>query len=738
MKRILLFALVLICSVFAYSQTNSTNPKVIVDPAYEVKGSGISNVVKIELSDTETRLTIHSTFVPYWWISFTKKEDVIRDPKTGKIYEITGIEGAELDQQTWMKGSGDSTIVLIYPPLDKGVQKIDYADAVFGISLDQSKAGKHEMPVVPAAVSKWLKESLAKVKRNAPMDFNSPKFFTQGTARLIGYIKGYDTRLGFTTGLVYTTNDLTREDYPTVVQIHPDGRFEADLPYEFPKCSSLNFNNVNIPFYLEPGQTLSMIVDWEEFLIADRMRNIRYQFKNVIYQGPLAKVNTDLAGFTPDPFDYNLFQTKMGTMAPEEFKIEQLLLLKTNQQKVEDYIKSNNLSPQAASIARNKTLLESADHLFDFVMNRRYKASKDTANQVLKIPVTLAYYDFLKDIPMNDNGLLVSSEFGTFINRFEYCEPLSRAIPRTNLKNIKPKKDFFTFILESGVEISAEDKEVASLLSKEDKTEDEKRILETKKELIKNFTEKHKDQVTAYVEKYISPLSKLAMAKNTEDSWHLKDSVLRSDLGLEPSLVYEITKVRSLNFVFETFSSETANEFWSHLKTGITNPYLIETGNLLYKKSFPEDKTTAYTLPKGPATDIFKKIIDPYKGKILFIDFWATTCGPCVSGIQSMKSNREKYADNKDFDFIFITDERSSPLADYTKFVKEQGMKNIYRLSVDDYNHLRQLFKFNGIPHYTVIDQQGNVLSNNFQMHNFRYELPHYLPKYSPNYNLQK
>lgn len=156
---------------------------------------------------------------------------------------------------------------------------------------------------------------------------------------------------------------------------------------------------------------------------------------------------------------------------------------------------------------------------------------------------------------------------------------------------------------------------------------------------------------------------------------------------------------------------------------------MIETGNRLFTETFPEEKKTVYPLPNGIATDVFRKITDPFKGKILFIDFWATTCGPCVAGIKTMQPNREKYKDNKDFDFIFITDERSSPKADYDKFVKEQGMKNIYRLPIDDYNYLRQLFKFNGIPHYTVIDKEGNVMSNNFQMHNFESELNGILSK---------
>lgn len=724
MKQTLLTTIILLLSFWAYSQTIIEKPKVIIDPSYEVKSSGIYNIAKIELSDTETRLTIHCTFIPYWWVSFSKEEDIIRDSETGKTYQLTGIEGGELDKHISMPASGDSTIVLIYPPLDNAVRKIDFAKSVYGISLDENKAGKKEAStVIPVKVSTWLSQELAKAKRKAPVDFCSTSFFNKETARLVGYIKGYDPRLGFTTGIVYTSNELTREDFPTVVQIHPDGRFEGDLLFDFPKYSNLFLKNVGIPFYIEPGQTLSMIIDWEEFLIADRMRNIRYQFKNIVYQGSLAQVNTDLAGFTPEQSNYKEFQKKMTTMLPEDYKNEQLPVQKVKMQKVEEYINSKTLTSQASAILRNKTMLEGMTLLLDFVMNRDYFARQDTANKILKTPVPLYYYDFLKEMPFNDKSLLVTTEFSSFVNRFEFCAPLNRVQTKRPFVNSKPQNDFLTYLIEEGVELSVEEKELEQLISKYEKTDEEKQVLESKKEQVLAYNEKIKEYRKSYSEKYVVPLEKARIANIYKENWRLKDSILRSDLGLEPGLIYEVTKIRSLKYVFDASSREAANDFWEYLKSGIKNPYLIETGNRLLKEAFPEEKVMTYSLPKGIATDIFRKIIDPFKGKILFVDFWATTCGPCVAGIKKMQPNREKYKDNKDFDFIFITDERSSPKAAYDKFVAEQGMKNTYRLSVDDYNYLRQLFKFNGIPHYTVIDKQGNVLNNNFPMHNFEFEL---------------
>lgn len=721
MKKALLLLMALtfhFCGLFAKS-------KVIVNPSYEVKSSGITNVIKIELSDTATRLTLHNTFIPGWWIDFSKKE-MIKDSETGKTYQVTGIEGAEFGEKIVMPASGDSTIVLIFPPLENSVKKIDYNTSIYGISLNKNDAENKSKSIVPNEVAKWLKSELAKVPRSTPIDFHSEQFLNTKIGRLVGYIKGYDIRLGFTTGIIYANNSISREDFPIVIHIHPDGRFEANIPMISPMYTNLTINDKWLPFYLEPGQTLSMILDWEEFLKADRLRNIRYKFKNIVYQGPLTKVNNDLAGFSSKQFNYNEFLVKVKTLTPEKFKQDQKGELKANREKVEHYIKNNTLTPQASAILSNQVLLEHATHMFDFVSRRKYLSRKDTTNKTLRIPAPISYYDFLKQIPLNDKSLLATNEFSAFVNRLEYCTPLF-SVDRRNSCRIIPEKTFMVYLQEEGVSITADEKELLELLNKKEKTSEEIALLKGKKEQLIAFNTKYKKEQAAYKLKYIVPVQNAAWLKATIDNWKDKDSILINKLGLKPDFVYEVIKVRSLKFQFKHFKQEAANTLWDNLKKGISNTFVIETGDRIFNDAFPGEDKKAYELPKGFATDIFRKIIDPFKGKILFVDFWATSCGPCVGGIKTMKPIREKYKNNPDFDFIFITNKRESPEGRYNKFVEEQGMKNTFRLSKDEYNYLRQLFKFNGIPRYVVIDKQGKILNDNFAMWNFEWELPRLL-----------
>jgi thiol-disulfide isomerase/thioredoxin len=166
-----------------------------------------------------------------------------------------------------------------------------------------------------------------------------------------------------------------------------------------------------------------------------------------------------------------------------------------------------------------------------------------------------------------------------------------------------------------------------------------------------------------------------------------------------------------------------ARTFLTKLESGIAEPFLITEAERLFSKNYPENGNTAYELPAGKASEIFKKVIDPFKGKVLFVDFWGIFCGPCIANIQHNKALRSKYKDNEEVAFIFVTSDRESPQDRYDKFVGEQELINTYRLLSDEYNYLRQLFKFNGIPHYIMVDKEGRIVDDNYHIENVGQEL---------------
>jgi thiol-disulfide isomerase/thioredoxin len=93
------------------------------------------------------------------------------------------------------------------------------------------------------------------------------------------------------------------------------------------------------------------------------------------------------------------------------------------------------------------------------------------------------------------------------------------------------------------------------------------------------------------------------------------------------------------------------------------------------------------------------------KGKVVFLNFWATWCGPCKEEMPSMEALHQQY---KDKDFVFLTIS-----VDYggVNPVKEFIGKKRYTFPVliDPKGETLDLFEVKGIPMTFVIDKKGRL-----------------------------
>lgn len=103
----------------------------------------------------------------------------------------------------------------------------------------------------------------------------------------------------------------------------------------------------------------------------------------------------------------------------------------------------------------------------------------------------------------------------------------------------------------------------------------------------------------------------------------------------------------------------------------------------------------------------FDELMKPYKGKVVYIDFWAPWCGPCMGEMPHSKELQKELA-GKDVVFLYIGLSCSKQSWEYT--IREMGMEGEhYFANEKDGKLLSQKFNISGIPRYVLVDKDGKV-----------------------------
>lgn len=97
------------------------------------------------------------------------------------------------------------------------------------------------------------------------------------------------------------------------------------------------------------------------------------------------------------------------------------------------------------------------------------------------------------------------------------------------------------------------------------------------------------------------------------------------------------------------------------------------------------------------------------KGKVLYIDLWATWCGPCVKEIPHMEKLYEEMKDVAGLQFVSISAD-SNVEAWKKKLAKDNPQWAQFIFAPGESNKFMESLNITGIPRFLIIDAEGNLL----------------------------
>lgn len=117
--------------------------------------------------------------------------------------------------------------------------------------------------------------------------------------------------------------------------------------------------------------------------------------------------------------------------------------------------------------------------------------------------------------------------------------------------------------------------------------------------------------------------------------------------------------------------------------------------------------------PKFSYPDINGKTVslDDLKGNLVYIDVWATWCGPCIREIPALKQLESDYHGKK-IAFVSMSIDPKEDFDKWQKMVKEKDLKGIQIFADNDWkSEFVQEYGIKGIPRFILVDQNGNILN---------------------------
>lgn len=155
----------------------------------------------------------------------------------------------------------------------------------------------------------------------------------------------------------------------------------------------------------------------------------------------------------------------------------------------------------------------------------------------------------------------------------------------------------------------------------------------------------------------------------------------------------------SVDFLYNEINANVANEtFKKELTERYNKIKKLDRGNPSPKFDFENHKGGKTTL-------------DDLKGKFVYIDVWATWCGPCISEIPYLKEVEQKYH-GKNIEFVSISVDKKRDYEKWKNYVTNEGLVGTQLVADDAFNSaFISAYEINAIPRFILIDTEGNIIS---------------------------
>ncbi len=396
-----------------------------------------------------------------------------------------------------------------------------------------------------------------------------------------------------------------------IAPVDETGNFTAKIPVDMGKMAQLSYGGERTTFYVEPGDDMTVKFNTAEF------------DETMAYSGKGAEESNYLASkYLLDEQLMSDWRALFGLETTEFIakSSENKTKMMTNFKKA--VAANTNMSPDFIKMEMQNLSIADANNRLMYPEYYAYVAKTD----VPEMPT--GYYDFLEQFEFNDEKMLASQDFKSFVEAY--------------------------------------------------------------------LSYKAKAMVGDNDDKFAIPNAQMNLIGEFSKNQEIKDYAYYSMMG---GLLYQ-------------HGADIPDDLVAAFKTNCKDAESVEKVMKEYNQwavvaKGKDAPTWTYENIKGELV-----ALEDLRGKVVYIDVWATWCGPCMRELPYLEALETKYADGGKIEFVSVSIDKDK--AAWQKMVTEKEMKGVqlyadkaWESSICEDNLIT------GIPRFMLIDANGKIINVN-------------------------
>lgn len=205
---------------------------------------------------------------------------------------------------------------------------------------------------------------------------------------------------------------------------------------------------------------------------------------------------------------------------------------------------------------------------------------------------------------------------------------------------------------------------------------------------------------------------------SSEDKTRNKELAVLNKYAIRKSLLkgkvldYQLTDLMKMTLTYNRLNQK--------LLDSLMNDYISTCKDTAYHSIIYRFYIKATQLMPGKLAPNFTLVnqngdsvsLTSFKGKFVYIDFWATSCAPCMDEMPYSSQLMDTFKNRTDLVFLYINVQDN--FGKWQKYISEEKLQGVQLFANSVQTQLiKQLYNFNGIPRYILIDKEGKIVNAN-------------------------